>query len=252
MDLDDSVGIKASFQIVPERRYPVTAAFLDGIRGRGFEINIHDINHDGRLFAEREGFLRRAERINSYAKEFGAQGFRSGALYRRPEWYEALDSAYDMSIPNVAHLDPQRGGCCTVLPFFIGKTLELPLTTTQDYSLFNILDNYSIDLWKQQIALIAEKHGLVSFIVHPDYVIEKRARASYLALLAYLVQLRAGGMLWIALPNEVNQWWRERSQMTVVPNERGFRIEGKGKERARLAFATLVENKLTFTIENQR
>jgi hypothetical protein len=25
--------------------------------------------------------------------------------------------AYDMSIPNVAHLDPQRGGCCTIMPF---------------------------------------------------------------------------------------------------------------------------------------
>jgi len=251
MDLDDLFGIKSSFQIVPEERYPVTASFLDSIRERGFEINIHDINHDGRLFTERGAFLRRAERINSYAKKFGAEGFRSGALYRKPEWYGALDSAYDMSVPNVAHLDPQRGGCCTVLPFFIGKMLELPLTTTQDYTLFHILNDYSIDLWKEQIALIVEKHGLASFIVHPDYVSERRARASYVALLAYLVQLRAEGTLWIALPGEVNQWWRDRSQMTVVRDECGWRIEGRGKERARLAFAALVENKLTFSFEAQ-
>ena len=59
-----------------------------------------------------------------------------------------------MSVPNVAHLEPQRGGCCTVMPYFIGDILELPLTTTQDYSLFHILGDYSIALWKQQIELI--------------------------------------------------------------------------------------------------
>ena len=45
MDLDDSFGIKASFQIVPEERYSVSPAFLDGIKRRGFEINLHDLNH---------------------------------------------------------------------------------------------------------------------------------------------------------------------------------------------------------------
>ena len=251
MDLDDSVGIKSSFQLVPEQRYPVPASFLDSIRERGFEINVHDVNHDGRLFASRERFLRHAERINRYGKEFAAVGFRSGGLYRNPDWFAALDFSYDMSFPNVAHLDPQRGGCCTVLPFFIGKMLELPLTATQDYSLFHILNNYSIDLWERQIALITEKHGLASFIVHPDYVIERRARETYQALLDHLAQLRADGVLWMALPREVNQWWRERSQMKVVRDGSRWRIEGKGKERARLAFGTLVGDELAFTIEEQ-
>ena len=156
-----------------------------------------------------------------------------------------------MCLPSVAHLDPQWGGCCTVLPFFIGRVLELPLTATQDYTLFHILNDYSIDLWKRQIALITENHGLASFIVHPDYVIQKRARKTYQALLAHLAQLRADGILWIALPRDVDRWWRERRQMSVVPEGNGWRIEGKGKERARLAFATLVDGKLEFTIEGQ-
>ena len=251
MDLDDSVGIKSSFQIVPEKRYPVPTSFLDGIRERGFEINVHDVNHDGSLFASREVFFRHAARINRYGREFAAAGFRSGGLYRNPEWLGALDFSYDMSFPNVAHLDPQGGGCCTVLPFFIGNIVELPLTATQDYSLFHILNDYSIDLWTRQIALITEKHGLVSFIVHPDYVMEKRARETYQRLLDYLVQLRADGRLWIALPGQVDQWWRERSQMTVVRDGSRWRIEGKGNERARLAFGTLVGDKLTYTIEEQ-
>ena len=63
MDLDDSVGIKSSFQIVPEGRYPVPTSFLDSIRQRGFEINVHDVNHGGDLFGNREVFFRHAPRM---------------------------------------------------------------------------------------------------------------------------------------------------------------------------------------------
>src|SRR5947209_8308375 len=170
MNLDDAAGIKSSFQIVPEERYLVSKGFLNTLRDRGFEINVQDLNHDGSLFSDRKEFLRRAKRINQYGKEFGSAGFRSAVMYRNAAWLDALDFSYDMSIPNAAHLEPQRGGCCTVMPFFIGRILELPLTTTQDYSLFHILGAYSIDLWKRQIASITQKHGLASFIVHPDYI----------------------------------------------------------------------------------
>jgi hypothetical protein len=239
MDLNDSFGVKASFQIVPEQRYSVSEEFLERIRGRGFEINIHDLNHDGRLFSDSKEFVRRAGRINRYATRYGAAGFRSGALYRNADWYQALDFAYDMSIPNVAHLDPQRGGCCTAMPFFIGKILELPLTTIQDYSLFHILNQYSIELWERQNAMIAETHGLASFLIHPDYIREQRALESYKALLAYLARLRSERRLWVALPREVNQWWRERSQMRLSRHGEGWEIEGPGKDRARIAYAKL-------------
>jgi len=251
MDLDDSVGIKSSFQIVPEARYPMPEALLEEIRNRGFEINIHDLDHDGQLFSRREEFLRRAEWINAYARRYRALGFRSGALYRNPAWYGALEFSYDMSFPSVGHLDAQRGGCCSLMPFFIGGILELPLTTIQDYSLFHILKDYSIDLWKQQIDAITAKHGLTSFLVHPDYVVEKRARTTYQALLEHLAQIRAERKMWIALPREVDRWWRERSQMKVARNGSRWRIEGEGKERARLAFATLVGDQLAFAIEEQ-
>src|SRR5207247_11340884 len=152
------------------------------------------------LFDDRGRFLRRAERINDSAKRYGALGFRSAVLYRNTDWYDAFEFSYDMSVPNVAHLDPQRGGCCTVMPYFIGRVLEQPLTTTQDYTLFHILNDYSIELWKRQIGLILEQHGLVSFVTHPDYLIPKRALATYLALLEYLSQLRSEGKIWMTLP----------------------------------------------------
>jgi hypothetical protein len=250
MDLDAAVGIKSAFQIVPEERYPVSESFLKSLRCRGFEINMHDYNHDGSLFSAREVFLRRVKRINQYGKEYGAAGFRSAGMYRKAAWLDALDFSYDLSVPNVAHLEPQRGGCCTTMPFFIGKILELPLTTTQDYSLFHILNDYSIDLWKKQIALITARHGLVSFIIHPDYIIKKRALNTYRVLLNYLAGLRAERKIWMALPGEVNRWWRERSQMRLIPRGNTWQIEGLGKERARIAYASLEDGRIAYKIED--
>ncbi len=134
------------------------------------------------------------------------------------------------------------------MPFFVGKILELPLTTTQDYSLFQILRNYSTDLWKKQIGLILEKHGLISFIIHPDYIIEKRARNTYQSLLEYIAQIRSEGKTWVALPREVSDWWRQRSQMKLVRDNGAWRIEGPGKERARIAYAAVNGDKISYEI----
>ena len=196
MDIDDAYGFKASYQVIPEQRYPITDEYVAGIRSRGCEFNVHDLNHDGHLYSERSEFARRAAQINSYLRKYRAEGFRAGAMYRRQEWYDEFEFAYDMSVPNVAHLEPQRGGCCTVMPYFIGKILEIPLTTAQDYSLFHVLDDYSLEIWKQQMALIKGKNGLMSFLTHPDYLIEPRARKTYEELLnisARWLQLKKHG-----------------------------------------------------------
>jgi hypothetical protein len=247
MDMEDAFDIKASFQIIPEHRYEVTDDFLNSVRERGFEIVVHDLDHDGHLFREKAEFLRRAKSINSHGRRFGATGFRSGALYRKQQWFDALDFSYDMSVPNVAHLDPQRGGCCTVMPYFVGKIVELPVTTTQDYTLFNIFNNYSIDLWKKQIDLIMEKHGLISVIVHPDYVGNSQERTVYEALLEHLADLRKQKGIWITIPREVDRWWRQRAEMKIVKDERGWRIEGAGSERARIAFASQEDGRIAYT-----
>jgi glycosyltransferase involved in cell wall biosynthesis len=248
MDINDSFGIKASFQVVPERRYAVISSYLDSLRNRGFEINVQDLNHDGGLFGDRTEFLARVKKINSYGREFGASGFRSAILYRRQEWYDALQFSYDMSVPNVAHLDPQRGGCCTIMPYYVGNILELPVTMTQDYSIFHILDDRSIDLWKQQSELIMQNHGFMNFIVHPDYIIEDRERQTYEKLLSYLSQLRSERKVWIPLPREVDQWWRQRSQMKLVRHGNEWRIEGPGCERAQVAYASEKNGQIEYTV----
>jgi hypothetical protein len=250
LDLDDSFGVKGSFQIVPEGRYSVPGEFLDEIRNRGCEIAVQDLNHDGRLFDDRQEFVRRVGLIHQYAAEYGARGFRAAMLYRKVEWYDMLQVSFDMSIPNVAHLDPQRGGCCTVMPYFIGKILELPVTTVQDYMLFHLLNERSIALWKDQVELILEKNGLASFIVHPDYIRDHDTKPVYEELLKYLRGLGNKTPIWYALPSEIDAWWRARSQMLVVKDGDSWRIEGEGAERAVLAFAKDVDGKLVYEVEH--
>lgn len=248
MDLDDAYGFKAAYQVIPEKRYQVPDEYVARIRSRGCEFNIHDLNHDGRLYAERSEFARRAAGINSYLRKYGSRGFRAGAMYRRQDWYDVFEFAYDMSVPNVAHLEPLRGGCCTVMPYFIGKILELPLTTAQDYSVFHILNDYSLGLWKEQIKLVRERNGLLSFLSHPDYLIDDRSRKIYESLLSYLKEIVSVNKIWRALPAEVDRWWRARSQMKLVKSGGGWTIEGEGNERARVAYALLEDGWLTYEI----
>ncbi|MGB8521747.1 MAG: hypothetical protein WCD43_02170 [Candidatus Acidiferrales bacterium] len=248
MDLDESFGIKASFQVIPEKRYGVSKEYVQEIRKRGFEFNIHDLNHDGKLYQKREEFLRRAKRINEYGIQYHAKGFRAGSMYRMLDWYDAYQFSYDMSLTNVAHLEPKRGGCCTVFPFFIGRILELPLTTSQDFSIFYILNNYSIDLWKIQLDLIRHRNGLMTFLTHPDYVISRRARKVYELLLGYLREMIDREKIWAALPGEVDQWWRTRSQLRLVQKSSGWEIEGSGRERARIAYAVREGDRLTYEV----
>ena len=248
MDLDDLYRIKASFQVIPEERYEVPEDYVSEFRSRGFEFNVHDLNHDGRLYLNRQEFVRRAARINSYVHRCGARGFRAGSMYRNQDWYDAFEFSYDMSVPNVAHLEPMRGGCCTVMPYFVGRIVELPLTTAQDYSLFYILNNYSINLWKQQLDLIRGRNGLISFITHPDYLIERRARNVYESLLDYLQQMVERENIWAALPGDVDLWWRARSQMELVARGGKWEITGPGKERAQLAYAVLDGDRLVYEL----
>ena len=203
-------------------------------------------------FEAKRNFWRASGKINEYRRQFKAEGFRSAVLYRRQEWYDALDFSYDMSVPNVAHLDPQRGGCCTVMPYFVGNMVELPVTTTQDYSLFHILEDHSIELWKQQIELITAKHGLISFIIHPDYITGRDERATYETLLAYLRELRAERNVWMPLPGEAASWWRQRSKMKLVQVDGAWQIEGEGRERARIAYASERDGELVYSFEPAR
>jgi hypothetical protein len=134
------------------------------------------------------------------------------------------------------------------MPYFVGNIVELPVTTTQDYSLFYILKDYSINLWRQQISLIRRRNGLISIISHPDYLIESRARRTYESLLDHLRQLTVSDQIWAALPGEADLWWRARNEMKLVRRGNEWEIVGPKKERARVAYAGLENGRLVYEL----
>ena len=161
---------------------------------------------------------------------------------KRSSFCEPRESIFIRSAFAPPDFEPQSyiGGSC-------GS--RIPVTTTQDYTLFNILNDYSIHLWKKQINLIMEKHGLISFIVHPDYVGGSRERTVYGALLAHLARLREENGAWMPTPGEANRWWRQRAEMRIVECGAYLRIEGPGKERARIAYVSEKGRRLIFELQ---
>lgn len=252
MELDRRFGIYGSYQIVPEKRYLVPNEILESIRVQHCEVNVQGLDHDGNLFKERNAFEQACRRINEYVHAYRAEGFRSPCMYRNPEWLDEIDVSYDMSIPNAAHLEPQRGGCCTVFPYFIGRLVELPLTMTQDYTAFHIFGDYSTDRWKSEIEHVRSLHGLMSFIIHPDYILDSKPRATCEELLGHLASLRKSSNVWIALPVEVSRWWRQRAAMKLVYADGQWQVTGEGRERARVAFAQVQDGKVAYTVASQQ
>ena len=48
--------------------------------------------------------------------------------------------------------------------------VELPYTLPQDFTLYILLKERSIDTWKMKIDLIVKNKGIALFITHPDYI----------------------------------------------------------------------------------
>jgi hypothetical protein len=215
-ELEQKFGFRSSVNFVPEGNYTVPAALRFWLTDRGFEVGVHDLHHDGQLYSSREEFSRKAQRINEVLKEWGAVGFRSGYMLRNLEWIKELDIAYDASTFDTDPFEPQPDGVETIFPFWghwSGKRqgyVELPYTMVQDSTLFLILREKTIELWKKKLDWIAEHQGMVLLNVHPDYIDFVDANGSsqqypvahYRELLEY-VRDRYAGRFWHALPRDV-------------------------------------------------
>jgi len=54
--------------------------------------------------------------------------------------------------------------------------------------------------------------------------------------------------MWIALPGEIAAWWRLRSELSLVNGGGTWHIEGKGSELARLAFAVMDDDRISYEL----
>jgi hypothetical protein len=209
--LEESLGFRSSFNFVPER-YPIDQTLVDELKKRGFEVGIHGLKHDGKLFNSRDEFERRSKLINRYLKTFGAVGFRAPLTHRNPEWMQVLDIEYDLSFFDTDPYEPIPGGTMSLWPFMLGRFIELPYTLVQDYTLFSVLGEKTPQIWLEKVNVIEKFQGMVLVNTHPDYLIEPKNLKIYTEFLTEMKR-RQGG--WNALAREAAQWWRSRAELSA-------------------------------------
>lgn len=220
INLEKSLDFKSSFNFVPER-YAVDKELRDFIASEGFEVGIHGLNHDGKLFQNKRIFSERAKKINQYLKDWECVGFRAPAMHHNLDWIGELEIKYDLSTFDTDPFEPQPDGVRTIFPFWVkGKNrnsgyFELPYTLVQDFTLFILMKEKSPRVWLDKLDWISENGGMVLVNVHPDYINfnnEKELEefpAQYYSEFLKTVKERYDGKYWNALPREVAEYCNE-------------------------------------------
>src|SRR5260370_4014476 len=81
MDLDAKYGFRSSFNFVPEGEYRLPEALRLKIQQAGFEVGVHGLQHDGKLYSSKASFASKAARIREYLQSLHACGFRSPLMH---------------------------------------------------------------------------------------------------------------------------------------------------------------------------
>ena len=250
MRLEQDLGFCSSFNFIPEGDYKVPPDLRDELESNGFEVGIHDLKHDGRLFLSRREFSRKAARINRYLRDWNAAGFRSGFMLHKLDWLHELNIQYDASTFDTDPFEPQPEGRHTIFPFWVPATVpqkpegnssgpihspcstfgrlrtgyvELPYTLPQDFTLFLLLREQTPNIWLQKIDWIAEHGGMALVNVHPDYLCLDGATPEsmeypathYKALLEY-VSRHYKGLFWNTTPRNVAQFFVDATKVPAA------------------------------------
>src|SRR6266850_6480337 len=168
LELDQDLGFRSCFSFVPQGDYTISQDLRQELTGNGFEVGVHDLNHDGKLFHNRADFSAKARRINHYLKDWGAVGFRSAFMLRNLDWLHDLNIQYDSSTFDTDPFELQPDGVGTIFPFWVPRPngrqqpkvadyqsltgsangyVELPYTLPQDSTLFLLLGEQTSNIW---------------------------------------------------------------------------------------------------------
>jgi hypothetical protein len=216
------LGFRSAFNFVPER-YANHNAVKNWLKENGFEINVHGLKHDGKLFSNRRTFEQRAVRINQYLKDWGASGFTAPSTLCIADWLHELDITYSISSFDTDPFEPQPNPVKTIFPFWVSNEkndrgyMELPYTMPQDHTLFVILQERNIDIWKSKLDWIAQNGGMALLNTHSDYMSfngkkpgnEEYPIDYYLNLLNHL-KSNYKDQYWNATPYEVAAFWKQK------------------------------------------
>jgi peptidoglycan/xylan/chitin deacetylase (PgdA/CDA1 family) len=222
LEMEKELGFKSSFNFSPER-YDVSETLIAEIKKKGFEVGLHGLNHDGKLYSSKNEFQKRAVRINKYLRDWDICGFVSPSTQHNYEWISELNILYDSSSFDTDPFEPQPDSINTIFPFIFTsketgkKYVELPYTLPQDSTLFLILGEKDTRIWKQKIDWIAENNGMVLLNTHPDYMFFDDAQKTnmlypsnfYKEILEYITTKYQDQFIHF-LPCEIAEYWMKR------------------------------------------
>lgn len=221
MELDRSLGFTATFFFVPhEYEFPDRHHAL--LRRNGFEIGVHGLQHDGKLYQSEGRFNKNAVRINHCIEQWQATGFRAPCMHHNLAWHHRLKILYDASTYDTDPFEPQGGGSGTIFPFTVTEPatghsyVEIPYTLPQDHLLFVLLQEKTIDIWKRKLDWIVSKGGVAHVIVHPDYLnfsdaaapLEKYSHRLYVKFLEYIKNTYKD-QYWSARADDLAGFWQK-------------------------------------------
>lgn len=209
-DIDETYGFRSAFFFVPER-YPLDFDLIAELKQRGFEVGIHGLKHDGKLFFSQAQFNKRVDKINHYIEKLGAVGFSSPFTHRHGYWMQKLNIEYDRSFFDIDLYEPMPGGVMTIWPYQLGKYIELPYTLLQDFTLTHIMGETTPTIWLNKLDFIKRYQGMALLNSHPDYLDYHDTRRIYSEFLKEVSQMDC----WHALPRDVARWWKKRQSMSI-------------------------------------
>ena len=225
-------GLRSAFGFVP-LRYNTPQVLRQSLRCRGFEIMVHDLRHNGKLFRDPKTFAEEGAAVGEFLKQWQTRGFSSGSMHHNLPWISRMDIDYSISTYDVDPFEPQACGSNRIFPYWVQAPgseahgyVEMPYTLPQDFTLFVLLKERTDAIWRHKLDWIAEKGGMALIKTHPDYMIfpGDRLRADgypaslYTDLLDY-VTTRYGNEAWFAQPSEVARYWRSLKTTAENPIE---------------------------------
>ena len=125
---------------------------------------------------------------------------------------------YDSSYTDTDPYEPQPGGCCSYLPFFIDDLVELPITLPQDHTLFSILGHQDCALWLDKARELRRRGGMVLVLSHPDYAHGAAAAGLGDAAGGVRARTRRCGSRCRA---RWRRWWRDAGRSRLGRHARG-------------------------------
>ena len=228
MEMEKRQGFRSPFNFVPED-YDVSPALRRQLVESGFEVGVHGLRHDGKLFSSRRLFDLRAPKIDNYLREWEAVGFYSPAMYRNEEWIAELDIEYACSTFDTDPFEPQQNNVWSIFPLWIWNEakargyVELPYTLPQDHCLFAILKEQDTRIWLDKLDWVTQMGGMVRLNAHPDYMnfdgtghSNEEYPANFYGSFLDHINKNYAGQYWHVLPRELARFWR--NTMAVFPD----------------------------------